>query len=86
MPIVTEIETRLRAAFAPTVLDVVDESEKHRGHAGHTEAGESHFQVSITAAAFGPMTRIARHRAIHAAIGPDIMGRIHALGIDVRAQ
>ena len=86
MPIVTEIETRLRAAFAPTALDVVDESEKHRGHAGHTEAGEGHFQVSITAAAFGPMTRIARHRAIHAAIGPDIMGRIHALGIDVRAQ
>ena len=82
MAIADEIHARLTAAFQPTVLVVTDESEMHRGHAGFNEGGESHFQVAITAAALKPLSRLARHRAVHGALG-DIMGRIHALGLSV---
>jgi BolA protein len=78
-----EIRARLAAAFAPDRLEVVNESALHRGHAGDDGSGESHFRVAIAARAFAPMTRIARHRAIHAALGREIIGRIHALALEV---
>lgn len=77
-----EIEDRLRAAFAPHMLDVVDDSESHRGHAGYPEGGESHFNVAIRADQFKGMTRVARHRAIHTALGSQLISEIHALAID----
>jgi BolA protein len=80
-----EIETRLREAFSPRSLEVVDDSDSHRGHAGYPEGGESHFNVAIRADAFAGMNRVARHRAIHAALGPDLIARIHALALDVDA-
>jgi BolA protein len=83
MGIAEEIENRLRDAFDPSALSVVDDSESHRGHAGFQEGGESHFNVAIKAGAFGGMSRIARHRAVHAAIGKDLLGRIHALALDI---
>ncbi|MEL6952187.1 MAG: BolA family protein [Pseudomonadota bacterium] len=79
-----EIEAKLRAAFAPSALEVIDDSESHRGHAGFQEGGESHFQVVISANEFKGMSRLARHRAIHAAIGPELMGQIHALAIEIK--
>ena len=78
-----EIRDRLEAAFAPTRLEVINESHRHAGHAGDDGSGESHWRVEIAAEAFGPMSRLARHRAIHDALGPDIIGRIHALALQV---
>lgn len=83
MPVTEEIETRLRSAFQPETLEIVDESEMHRGHAGYREGGESHFRVTIAAPAFATMSRIERHRAVHAALGPDLVGRIHALALSI---
>ena len=77
------IHARLEEAFSPRALDVEDESEAHRGHAGFREGGESHFRVTIRADAFGPMSRLERHRSIHAALGPEVIGRLHALALDV---
>ncbi|MCA0869745.1 BolA family transcriptional regulator [Seohaeicola saemankumensis] len=83
MPVTDEIETRLTKAFAPTELIVVDDSERHRGHAGYQEGGESHFNVKIRASAFDGQSRIQRHRAVHNALGADLVGRIHALSLDI---
>ena len=83
MGVAAEIEQKLRAAFDPQTLEVVDESEKHIGHAGYREGGESHFRVAIAAKAFGPMSRIERHRAVHAALGKELVGRIHALALQI---
>jgi BolA protein len=85
MAVAEEIRTRLEAQFRPTRLDVVDESERHRGHAGYREGGESHFRVTIAAPAFGPMSRIDRHRAVHEALGRDLVARIHALALKIEA-
>jgi len=83
MRVSDEIRTRLEAAFAPTRLEVVDDSESHRGHGGYREGGESHFNVAIRARAFAGKSRILRHRAVHDALGKDLVGRIHALSLDI---
>ncbi|MDP4032946.1 MAG: BolA family protein [Pseudorhodobacter sp.] len=83
MTIAAEISDRLQATFAPERLEVQDDSEKHRGHAGWREAGETHFSVAIRSAALGAMPRVARHRAVLAALGPDLVARIHALALDI---
>ena len=61
-----QITTRLKDAFDPEHLDVVDDSEMHRGHAGFQEGGESHFRVKMVSAALAGQSRIAQHRAPHA--------------------
>lgn len=85
MTVTEEIRARLTAAFAPAELEIVDESERHRGHAGYREGGESHFRVTLRAPAFAEMGRVERHRAVHAALGADLVGRIHALALDIGA-
>ena len=82
MSVTDEIRNRLQAAFDPTELDVVDDSESHRGHAGYQEGGESHFNVRIRSKVFASQSRVARHRAVHKALG-DIVPRIHALALDI---
>jgi len=83
MQIAEQMETRLMAAFSPRELEVVDDSESHRGHAGWREGGSTHFNVRIRADAFGAMSRVARHRAVVAALGAELVASIHALSIDV---
>ncbi|MEL6451012.1 MAG: BolA family protein [Pseudomonadota bacterium] len=83
MSVRQEIEDKLRAAFAPSDLQVVDDSASHAGHAGAPAAGESHFNVRLRSAAFAGKPRVARHRAVHSALGPDLIGRIHALALDL---
>ena len=80
-----EIHQALQIMFNPVQLQVADESAKHRGHAGAPDEGESHFHVIIRASTFSGLSRIARHRAIHAALGIELMAQIHALSLDVDA-
>lgn len=83
MTLETEIRTALEA-LSPTALEVLNESALHSGHAGDDGSGESHWRIVIRAPELDNMSRIARHRAIHSALGPDIIGRIHALAIDIK--
>ena len=73
------IAHRLQAAFTPRVLAVEDESEQHRGHGGWREGGETHFHVRLSAPELDGLSRLARHRAVHAALGAELIARIHAL-------
>jgi len=81
MGIAQEIESRLESALKPDRLAVIDDSEAHRGHAGWREGGETHFRIEIAAPALRPLSRVARHRAVHDALGKDLVARIHALEI-----
>lgn len=83
MPVADEIHARLTQAFSPDHLSVVNESHRHAGHSGDDGSGETHFNVTIRAASFAAMSRLERHRAIHQAIGADLIGRIHALALDI---
>ncbi|WP_425451783.1 BolA family protein [Solilutibacter pythonis] len=74
----------LGAAFAPTELDIRDDSHKHAGHGGGAH-GHGHFSVRIVSARFAGMTPLARHRAVYAALGEMMREDIHALAIEARA-
>lgn len=82
MAVADEIRERLTVAFAPVRLEVVNDSHRHAGHAGDDGTGESHFRVLIRAPALADLGRVARHRAVHAALG-DLTARVHALALDV---
>ena len=83
MTIENEIETRLTHAFSPSELTITNESHRHAGHSGDDGSGTSHFAIRIRAAALAAMPRVARHRAVHAALG-DLNQRIHAIALDIR--
>jgi len=78
------IEERLRAAFAPLALDVLDESAKHRGHAG-AAGGAGHFRVRLVSERFRGLSRVARHRLVYHALAAEIGPEIHALALELRS-
>lgn len=79
------ITQKLTSAFAPESLEIVDESHRHEGHAGHRPGGETHFRVHIVSEAFRGKTRIARHRLINEALAAELADRVHALAIHASA-
>ena len=84
-PLAAEIEALLQKAFAPSNLNVINDSARHHGHSGDDGSGESHFTVEIESAAFAGQSRLQRQRLVNAALG-DIPGqRVHALAIRAKA-
>ncbi len=83
-PVASEMHRRLQS-LKPTTVELVDDSEKHRGHGGHNPAGESHFSLTIEAPAFAGKSRIERQRMVHKALGDLLDQRVHALSIAARA-
>jgi BolA protein len=77
------IEARLREAFAPLALEVVDDSHRHRGHAGAASGG-GHFRVRLVSERFRGVARVERHRLVYEALGDAMRGEIHALELDAR--
>lgn len=79
------LRAKLSAAFAPTALEVVNESHLHAGHAGSPGTGESHFRVKIVSDAFRGKSRIAAHRMVNDALADELAGKIHALALTTLA-
>jgi BolA family transcriptional regulator, general stress-responsive regulator len=84
MRVADRIRSKLQAAFAPERLEVVDDSERHKGHAGHRPEGETHFNVEIVSAAFAGLNRVERQRRVYAALAEELAGPVHALSIAAR--
>lgn len=79
MAVAETIERKLTQALAPQRLKVVDDSEKHKGHAGYREGGQTHFRVEVVSAAFAGMSRVARQRRVYDILGEELAGGVHAL-------
>lgn len=73
---------KLTAAFAPSVLEVIDESDEHHGHTGHRHEGETHFLIRIASPAFAGTSRLQRHRMINEVVREELAERVHALSIE----
>ena len=84
-PVASEIARRLSESLDPVHLVVRDDSEMHRGHAGHNPNGESHFTVEIVSPRFAGMNRVQRQRAVNAALADLLAERVHALAIKAKA-
>jgi BolA family transcriptional regulator, general stress-responsive regulator len=84
-PVAAEMLRRLNSALSPTSIELIDDSEQHRGHGGHNPAGESHFTLRIESPAFAGRNRVERQRMIYAALGDLMRERVHALSIRATA-
>lgn len=80
-PVFSIIEKKLTEALAPTHLEIINDSEMHRGHAGHDGSGESHFTVIIQSEAFRGKNRLAQQRLVMDALKEELKERIHALAV-----
>jgi len=84
-PVATEMLRRLNSSLQPNHLELIDDSEQHRGHGGYNPAGESHFSLRIESPAFAGKTRVERQRMVYAALGDLMRERVHALSIRATA-
>ena len=84
MSVADTIRRKLTEQFAPVRLELVDESDRHAGHAGARPEGETHFAVTIVSAAFAGMSRVARQRLVYAALAAELAGQVHALSLTTR--
>ncbi len=79
------IEAALRSKFAPTVLQIADDSAKHAGHAGARVEGETHYSVLVVAEQFAGLGRVARHRLVNEALAAEFGAGLHALALTLKA-
>jgi BolA protein len=81
MQVASAMKRKIEEALKPARLEIVDESHRHAGHAGHNPQGESHFRVEIVAEAFAGKSRVERHRMVNALLADELAGRVHALAL-----
>ena len=81
MRVEQQITEKLQQAFAPVVLEVVNDSHRHADHAGTPGTGESHFTIKVVSASFAGKSRLERHRMVNDVLAEELKGPIHALAI-----
>ena len=85
MSVEQSIREKLKNAFTPSRLEVLNESHLHAGHAGSPGTGESHFRVEIVSDSFDGKSRVERHRLINDTLAIELAGPVHALAIKAKA-
>jgi len=85
MQVRTSILRKLTDGLQPVTIEVIDESEQHRGHGGWREGGETHFRVRLVSESFRGKSRVERHRIVNGLLADELAGRVHALAITAKA-
>jgi len=85
MTVADTIRDKLTERFAPTRLDIVDDSHRHAGHVGARPGGETHFSVTLVSETFLGMRRVARQRLVYQTLADELAGSVHALALTTLA-
>ena len=80
--VMAQLRSALEQAFAPSRLEIIDDSAAHAGHEGSRAGG--HYRVTVVAEAFRGRSQLERHRLVYAAVAPLFQGAVHALNIVAR--
>ena len=80
----TRLREALQEAFDPHLLQVADDSALHAGHAGAAPGGQTHYSIVLVSPAFRGQSRVARHRAVNAAVAAEFQRGLHALALTLR--
>ena len=80
--VMAQLRSALEQAFAPTTLEILDDSAAHAGHEGSRAGG--HYRVTVVAEAFRGRSRLERHRLVYGAVAPLFQGAVHALNVVAR--
>ncbi|HFB55260.1 MAG TPA: BolA family transcriptional regulator [Hellea balneolensis] len=82
MSLADQIKRKLEEALEPAFLELINESDKHIGHAGHDGSGESHYRLKIVSPRFSGCGRIERQKMIYKVLDKEINGLVHALSLE----
>lgn len=85
MPVADTIRRKLTVRFAPTRLEIEDQSHRHIGHEGARPGGETHFAVTLVSAAFIGQSRVARQRLVYQSLAEELATGVHALSLTTLA-
>lgn len=85
-PMAARMRSRLETEFRPSELEIEDQSERHRGHSGWREGGETHFRIQMRSAAFDGKSRVERQRMVHRALKAELEEQVHALTLSLAGQ
>ena len=85
MTVAETISRKLTERFAPTRLEIIDDSARHAGHAGARPGGETHFTVALVSPIFDGMGRVARQRLVYETLAEELAGGVHALALTTLA-
>jgi BolA family transcriptional regulator, general stress-responsive regulator len=84
-PSTDDITQRLQQTLSPSLLEVIDESAEHAGHAGSNGLGQgTHFRVRIASPSFANKSRVACHRLVYDALQQQFEQGLHALTIELK--
>ena len=83
--VAARMKAKLESEFSPEYIEIVDDSDKHKGHSGSSDAGETHFSVTIRSQIFLGLNRVGRQRLIMTALAEELSGPVHALSIKAMA-
>ncbi len=83
MRVINKIRQKLTEEFAPEILEILDESHLHAGHAGHRPEGESHFNLTIRSQKLSNISRVLQHQKIYDCLSAEMATDIHALSIRI---
>ncbi|KAJ1980817.1 BolA domain UV induced protein Uvi31 [Dimargaris xerosporica] len=85
-PLETRMRRKIEAQFAPTQLDVVNESHLHAHHEAMrgVESKETHFRLTIVSSAFQGLKPLQRHRAVYEVLRDELNDGVHALSLKTR--
>jgi BolA family transcriptional regulator, general stress-responsive regulator len=79
------IVARLKEALDPISLDVVDESDRHAGHAGARQGGGTHYRIRVVSTRFERRSRVERHRLVYDLLTAEFADGLHALAVVAKA-
>lgn len=77
MEIQQRMETKLRKSFAPSHMELANESSMHNVPPG----SESHFRLVIVSDGFTGKSRVQRHQSVYRTLAEELDGPVHALGL-----
>jgi len=86
MSVAKTMKQKLRNELSPQILDLVDESYRHAGHAGANPEGESHFDLLVVSDRFDGLNRVQRQRLVFGVLEEEMKGRVHALTLTTLTQ
>ena len=69
----------------PIKLDIADVSEKHKGHSGWKEGGQTHFHITIVSDHFIDKSKLERHKIINELLFDEIK-MIHSLSLSTKTS
>ena len=86
MNIEESIRSKILQAFAPAHFELINESAKHKGHAGDDGSGQTHFKLIVVSDKFSGLTRVERQRLVNQELKEEFFKGLHTVSFILKTS